>query len=34
MPTWGRIFDTMNDPSGTMLRMRNLSMYVEQLQGK
>jgi mono/diheme cytochrome c family protein len=34
MPMWGRIFDRMNDPSGTLLRIRNLSMYVEQLQSK
>lgn len=34
MPTWGKIFDAMNDRAATLVRIRNLGTYVEQLQAK
>jgi mono/diheme cytochrome c family protein len=34
MPTWGPIFNALNNPLVTKLRIENLSTYVEGLQGK
>jgi mono/diheme cytochrome c family protein len=34
MPTWGPVFDALNDKAVTTLRIANLTSYIEGLQGK
>jgi hypothetical protein len=34
MPTWGPVFNALNNPSVARLRIENLTTYVQGLQGK